>query len=62
MIQRAFGMREVLRFRDDVQMQLALASVVYFYGGWPFLRGIVSELRRRRAEPVNDSETVGFGI
>ena len=46
-IQRAFGMREALRFRGDVQMQLALASVVYFYGGWPFLRGIVSELRRR---------------
>src|SRR5215831_6283639 len=40
-------MREALRFRGDVQMQLALASVVYFYGGWPFLRGIVSELRRR---------------
>ena len=47
MIQRAFGMREALRFRGDVQIQLALASVVYFYGGWPFLRGIVNELRRR---------------
>ena len=46
-IQRAFGMREALRFRGDVQIQLALASVVYSYGGWPFLRGIVNELRRR---------------
>lgn len=26
---------------------LALASVVYFYGGWPFLRGTVAELRDR---------------
>ncbi len=25
-----------------------LASVVYFYGGWPFLRGLFSELRGRR--------------
>ena len=46
-IQRAFGMREALRFPGDVQVQLVLASVVYFYGGWPFLRGVVSELRRR---------------
>ena len=46
-IQRAFAIREALHFRGEGRVQLALASVVYFYGGWPFLRGIVSELRRR---------------
>jgi Cu2+-exporting ATPase len=48
MIQRVFGLREALRFPGDVQVQLALASVVYFYGGWPFLRGIATELKQRR--------------
>ena len=29
-------------------MLFALSSVVYFYGGWPFLTGIVRELTARR--------------
>jgi P-type Cu2+ transporter len=27
---------------------IALASAIYFYGGWPFLKGLVKELRRRQ--------------
>jgi P-type Cu2+ transporter len=27
--------------------QLAFASAIYFYGGWPFLTGLVDELRRK---------------
>ncbi|MEJ7680307.1 MAG: hypothetical protein WKG06_21120 [Segetibacter sp.] len=26
-------------------MLLALSSIIYFYGGWPFLAGMVSEIR-----------------
>jgi len=26
----------------------ALASVIFFYGGWPFLKGLVDELRRKQ--------------
>jgi Cu2+-exporting ATPase len=48
MIQHLFGLRQALHFPGDVQVQLVLASVVYFYGGWPFLRGIATELRQRR--------------
>jgi Cu2+-exporting ATPase len=29
-------------------LEFAFASVIFFYGGGPFLRGLVDELRRRR--------------
>ena len=35
------------RFSGDHWVQLALATAVYFYGGWPFLTGIAGELRAR---------------
>ncbi len=35
------------RFAGDRYVQFALASVLFFYGGWPFLRGLVDELRQR---------------
>ncbi len=47
MIQSLLGLRETLRFPGDSIVQFALASIVYFYGGWPFLRGMRNELRRR---------------
>jgi len=36
-----------IRFPGSDYLLLALATVVYLYGGWPFLSGIVSELRAR---------------
>ncbi|MDR6808469.1 Cu2+-exporting ATPase [Dyadobacter sp. BE34] len=38
-----------LRFVGDRYVLLALSSMVYFYGGWPFLSGLVGELKSRRA-------------
>ena len=43
-----FGWTAPLRFAGADGVAFALSSVVYFYGGWPFLRGIVEELSRRR--------------
>jgi Cu2+-exporting ATPase len=48
MIQAWLGLAEVLAFPGDRYVQLALASAVFFYGGWPFLQGIVREIRRRQ--------------
>lgn len=48
MIQRWVGMQETLRFSGDAQVQFVLASVVYSYGGWPFLAGFVAESRKGR--------------
>jgi Cu2+-exporting ATPase len=47
MIQEWLGLRETLRFPGDTLIQFAFASAVFFYGGWPFLRGFVDELGRR---------------
>lgn len=47
MIQGLLGLRETLRFAGDSYLQLALSSIVFFYGGWPFLAGLVGELRKK---------------
>src|SRR5262249_59768332 len=36
------------RFEGDRWAELVFASAIYFYGGWPFLTGIVAGLRSRR--------------
>ena len=48
MIQRFLGLDEKLAFPGDVYVLFGLASVVYFWGGWPFLEGIARELTARR--------------
>jgi Cu2+-exporting ATPase len=47
LIQEVLGLREALAFPGDSYVLLALSSLVYFYGGWPFLTGFVSEMRDR---------------
>ena len=44
MIQELLGLREAWAFPGDDYLQFAFASVVYFYGGWPFLKGLADEL------------------
>lgn len=46
LVQRALGLARPLP--GDPWTVWGLSSVVYFYGGWPFLRGAVGELRRRQ--------------
>lgn len=48
LIQDVLGIEEALQFPGDVYVQFVLASIVYFYGGWPFLTNMVGELRRRQ--------------
>ncbi len=47
LIQGLLGLEEALAFPGDRYVQFLLASAVYFYGGWPFLKGFAGELRRR---------------
>jgi Cu2+-exporting ATPase len=47
MIQTLTGLRETLRFPGDGYVQFVFASVIFFYGGWPFLKGLYDELRRK---------------
>ncbi len=36
------------RFTADTWILAALSSVVYFFGGWPFLTGLVDELKEKQ--------------
>src|SRR5690606_23597155 len=45
MIQHWFGIQGTLDFPGSEFLLFALSTVVYVYGGWPFLTGFTSELR-----------------
>ena len=47
-IQSLLGLQEVLAFPGDSYVQFGFSTVIYFYGGWPFLTGLVDELKERR--------------
>jgi Cu2+-exporting ATPase len=48
LIQGWLGLAEVLAFPGDRWVQWILATAVFVYGGWPFLTGLVNEVRSRR--------------
>jgi len=47
LIQRFLGLREALIFPGSSYVLFALSTAVYIYGGWPFLSGLLGELRKR---------------
>ena len=44
MLQEFVGLRDTLAFPGDAYVSLAFSTVIFFYGGWPFLKGIYEEL------------------
>ncbi|MBD3245537.1 MAG: heavy metal translocating P-type ATPase [Candidatus Omnitrophica bacterium] len=46
LIQSFFGFR--VHFSGDMTVLLGLSSFVYFYGGWPFLKGFMREMKQRQ--------------
>jgi len=48
LIQAWLGLGEALAFPGDRSVQAVLATVIYFYGGRPFLRGVAEELGGRQ--------------
>ena len=48
LIQSLFGIEDALAFPGDRFVQFAFASGVFFYGGWPFLKGLVEELKSKQ--------------
>ncbi|MCK6619698.1 MAG: copper-translocating P-type ATPase [Calditrichia bacterium] len=47
MIQEFLGLGESLRFPGDMYITFILSSVVFFYGGYPFLKGLIDELKEK---------------
>src|SRR5688500_10656587 len=45
MIQQWSGFE--LAFKGDKYVLLVLSSIIYFYGGWPFLTGLIRELKNK---------------
>jgi len=45
MLQTLVGLREAIRFPGDVYVLFVLSSAVFWYGGWPFLKGFFKELK-----------------
>ncbi len=48
LVQQLLGLAGVLTFPGDGYVLFGLAAIVYFYGGWPFLRGIYHEVSGRK--------------
>jgi Cu2+-exporting ATPase len=48
MIQSFLGLGDSLRFDGDLWILWGLSSVIFFFGGWPFLKGLLKELRGRK--------------
>ena len=47
MIQHILGIREIISFYGDAYVLFFLSSVIYFYGGYPFFKGMYSEFKSR---------------
>ncbi len=48
MLQALVGLREVIGFPGDLYVLFGFASAVFWYGGWPFLKGLFNELKSRQ--------------
>ncbi len=48
MIQEFLGLGDTLHFTGDTYISFVLSSIVFFYGGWPFLQGLYDELKDRQ--------------
>ena len=47
LIQNLLRLENVLKFTGEGYVLFGLSSVVFFYGGWPFLKGIYNELKSK---------------
>ncbi|NDP47786.1 MAG: cadmium-translocating P-type ATPase [Sulfuriferula multivorans] len=48
MLQTLVGLRETIRFTGDLYVLFGFSSAVFWYGGWPFLKGLYEELKARQ--------------
>ena len=47
LIQEVLGIEDALDFTGDSYVQFLFATAIFFYGGWPFLTGLLDELKKR---------------
>ena len=47
MIQQFLGLGTSFRFSGDLFINFLFSTAVFFYGGWPFLKGLYDEIRQK---------------
>ncbi len=48
MIQQFLGIAHLVAFPGDTYLLFALSTFIYFYGGWPFLKGMYGEVKKKQ--------------
>ena len=48
LLQKLVGLLEPISFPGDLYVLFGLSSAVFWYGGWPFLKGLYTELKSRQ--------------
>ena len=48
LIQGFLNIEEFMKFPGDMYVLFALSTAIFFYGGWPFLKGLYNELRSKQ--------------
>lgn len=48
LIQQFLGLGESIRFAGDNYLSFIFSSFVFFYGGYPFLKGMIDELKKKQ--------------
>ena len=48
MLQKLVGLHQAISFSGDLYVLFGFASAVFWYGGWPFLKGLFNELKARK--------------
>lgn len=48
MLQKIAGLSNVIGFPGDIYILFGFSSAVFWYGGWPFLKGLFQEIKARQ--------------
>ncbi|MBA7564797.1 Copper-exporting P-type ATPase B [subsurface metagenome] len=48
LIQAFLKLEKIIKFTGDSYVLFVLSTVIFFYGGWPFLKGLYSELKSKQ--------------
>ena len=48
LIQTFLRIENIIKFPGDAYVLFGLSTIIFFYGGWPFLKGLYNELRSKQ--------------
>ena len=48
MIQTFLGVSGAISFTGDIIVSFVISTFIYIYGGWPFLKGLIDELKQKQ--------------